>query len=243
MKADYPDNNVQYRWYESSAGGEPIRGGNGQIANTDSLRLFVQASRTYFVAVWRNACESARAAIEVEVKPMPASTLPPEEIRTGKGVRINLEANGGTRYLWQPSSGLSNPNIANPELLAQENITYTVSIENDLGCSIERKVKIIIDDSEKDFFLPTMFSPNDDGTNDFFRVRGKNILELDWSVYDKNGVLVYRTSKVQEALDTGWDGKFKNTPQASDTYIWTLKGRFSDGSPLPQKAGSVLLIR
>ncbi|GAB4132451.1 MAG: hypothetical protein OHK0045_19470 [Raineya sp.] len=243
LKAVYPDNGVQYRWYETAVGGEPIRGNNGQIVSTDTIRLFVQTSRTYFVAVWQNFCESARAAIEVQVKPLPASTLPPEEIRVGRGVKINLQANGGVKYTWQPTLGLSDPNIANPELLSQENITYTVTIENEWGCSIQRQVSIIIDDSEKDLFLPTMFSPNNDGINDLFRIRGKNIVEVEWNIFDKNGRLVYRTTQVQEALNVGWDGTFNNVPQTQDTYIWTLKGKFSDGSPLPQKAGSVLLIR
>jgi gliding motility-associated-like protein len=243
LKADYLNNDVQFRWYNTATGGEPIRNSNGQIANTDTLRIFVQNSKMFYVAVWKNGCESARTPLAVNVKPLPASTLPPEEIRVGRGVKVNLEANGGVKYLWQPSTGLSNPTISNPELLTQENITYTVTIENEQGCSIQKRVNIIVDDGEKDFFLPTIFSPNNDGIHDFFRIKGKNILELEWSIYDRNGKLLYRTAQVQEALNSGWDGTFNNTPQPQDTYIWTLKGKFSDGSPLPQKAGSVLLIR
>lgn len=243
LKADYLNNNVQFRWYNTAAGGDPIRNSSGQIVNTDTLRIFVQNSKTFYVAVWRNGCESARTPLQVNVKPLPVSTLPPEEIRVGRGVRVNLEANGGVKYLWQPSTGLSNPTISNPELFTQENITYTVTIENEQGCSIQKRVNIIVDDGEKDFFLPTIFSPNNDGIHDFLRIKGKNILELEWSIYDRNGKLLYRTAQVQEALNTGWDGTFNHTPQPQDTYIWTLKGKFSDGSPLPQKAGSVLLIR
>lgn len=233
----------QYRWYETAIGGEPIRDRNNEIVVTDTLRTFVNQSKTFFVALRNANCESTRTPIQVEVKPLPQSTLPPEEIRTGRGIKVNLEANGGIKYTWKPATGLSDPNIPNPELIANENITYTISIENEWGCVIEKQVNIVIDDSDKDFFLPTVFSPNNDGIHDFFRIRGKNILEIDWSIYDKNGKLVYRTSQVQDALNNGWDGTFNNTPQAQDTYIWTLSGKFSDGSPLPQKAGSVLLIR
>jgi gliding motility-associated-like protein len=88
-----------------------------------------------------------------------------------------------------------------------------------------------------------MFSPNEDGTHDFLRVKGKNIAEIDWSIYDSFGKLLYRATSVSEASTKGWDGTFQGRPLQSDVYVWTLKGRFSDGSPLPQKAGSVLLIR
>ena len=243
LRATYADGSFQYRWYNTATGSEPIRGANGQLINTDTLRLFVQTSSTYFVSVWKNGCESAREALRVTVKPLPQSDLPPEEIRVGRGIPINLEANGGIKYTWQPSLGLSDPNISNPELIAQENTTYTVTIENEWGCTLKKQVNVIIDDGEKDLFLPTVFSPNNDGIHDLFRIRGKNIAEVEWSIYDRNGRLIYRTSQVQEALNQGWDGSFNGVPQAQDTYIWTLKGKFSDGSPLPQKAGSVLLIR
>lgn len=238
-----PTTSYQYRWYKNATGGEPIRNANGQIVSSDTLRVFVQNTTAFYVSLWSGGCESQRSPLNVSVKPLPISTLPPEEIKVGKGIPISLEANGGIKYTWEPATGLSNPNISNPELIAQENITYTVTIENAQGCSLQRQVRVIIDDSEKDIFLPTVFSPNDDGIHDFFRIRGKNIAEIDWSIYDRNGKIVYRTSQVQEALNKGWDGTYNNVPQPQDTYIWTLKGKFSDGSPLPQKAGSVLLIR
>ena len=233
----------EYRWYRTATGGEPIKDTNGQVINTDTLRIFVQNTTTFYVSVWNAGCESQRTALQVLVKPLPNSTLPPEEIRVGKGVKINLQANGGVKYTWQPATGLSDANIPNPELIAQDNITYTVTIENEFGCSLQKSVSIVIDDSDKDFFLPTIFSPNGDGTNDFFRIKGRNIVEVEWSIYDRHGKLLYRTTSIDEAMNTGWDGTYNNIPQAQDTYIWTLKGKFSDGSPLPQKAGSVLLIR
>ncbi|MFN3316598.1 MAG: Ig-like domain-containing protein, partial [Raineya sp.] len=162
LRVSSPQSGGRYRWYEAGAGGEPIRDENNQIVMSDTLRVFVRNSKTFFVTAWNANCESARTSIQVEVKPLPQSTLPPEEIRAGRGIKVNLEANGGIKYAWKPATGLSDPNIANPELIANENITYTVSIENEWGCVIEKQVNIIIDDSDKYFFLPTVFSPNND---------------------------------------------------------------------------------
>jgi gliding motility-associated-like protein len=244
LKASYTRNDVQYRWYNTALGGEPLRNPSGQIVTTDTIRVNVSQSTTYYVAVFSNNCLSyERTPVQVVVLPLPESTLPPAEIRIGRGVFLQLEANGGVSYTWQPTEGLSDPNIANPNLTAQENTTYTVTIKGQNGCSIQKSVSIIIDDGEKDCFIPTMFSPNEDGTHDFLRVKGKNIAEIDWSIYDSFGKLLYRTTSVSEASTKGWDGTFQGRPLQSDVYVWTLKGRFSDGSPLPQKAGSVLLIR
>lgn len=45
---------------------------------------------------------------------------------------INLNASGGNTYSWQPSNGLSNPNIANPTYIALTTTTFIVTVGN--GC-------------------------------------------------------------------------------------------------------------
>ncbi|MFK7982540.1 MAG: PKD domain-containing protein [Saprospiraceae bacterium] len=50
------------------------------------------------------------------------------------GESIQLQATGGVNYEWTPSTGLSNPNIANPTASPQINTTYTVKVTNAAGC-------------------------------------------------------------------------------------------------------------
>ncbi|MDX1905000.1 MAG: T9SS type B sorting domain-containing protein [Thermonemataceae bacterium] len=244
LKASYSRTDVSYRWYKTAAGGEPIRDAYNNIVVTDTLRVNVYQSDTYYVSAWYNACESKeRATIIITVKPAPESTLPPAEIRAGKGTFVTLEANGGETYSWQPIQGLSDPNIANPVVLVEQGITYTVTISNPNACSIEKSVKIIVDDEAKDFFLPTVFSPNNDGVHDVFRIMGKNISEVDWTIYDQYGKELYRSKSVLQATTEGWDGSYKGQILPNDLYIWTLRGQYADGSPILQKSGSVLLVR
>ena len=51
-----------------------------------------------------------------------------------EGESIQLEATGGVSYKWTPSTGLSNPNIANPVATPQTITTYTVEVTNATGC-------------------------------------------------------------------------------------------------------------
>lgn len=231
---------THFRWYREdtllvSPSGQPFVG--------DSLRISVVRNTVFQVSAWHAGCESEKIAITVTVKPLPTPTLPPEEIRVGRNIPFTLEANGGVSYQWQPVVGLSNPNAAVTQAVVNENTVFRVTITNADGCSVVRMVQIIVDDSEKDFFLPTLFTPNNDGVHDVLRVKGKNIAEIEWSIYDRNGKLLYRTQNVQEAMNIGWDGTFQGVPQPQDTYIWTVQGKFSDGTPLPQKVGSVILLR
>lgn len=54
---------------------------------------------------------------------------------TCNGSSAQLNATGGISYSWTPTSGLSNPNIANPIATPSTTTTYTVSSANANGCS------------------------------------------------------------------------------------------------------------
>ncbi|PKQ68031.1 Ig-like domain-containing protein [Raineya orbicola] len=233
---------TQFRWYRGN-NPNPITNPIGQIIVSDTLFLNIAQNTTLYVSAWQAGCESEKVAIEIIAKPLPNPTLPPAEIRIGKNVPFTLEANGGVTYQWRPSENLSNPNSAVTQAIVTENTTFQVTITNAEGCSVVRSVQVIVDDSEKDFFLPTLFSPNNDGIHDYLKIMGKNIAEIEWSIYDRNGKLLYRTRSVWEAMNIGWDGTFQGVPQPQEMYIWTIQGKFSDGSTIPQKAGSFLLLR
>ncbi|AFM04365.1 PDK repeat-containing protein [Bernardetia litoralis DSM 6794] len=61
-----------------------------------------------------------------------------------KGQSVQLEASGGTSYSWTPSTGLSNPNIANPVAIPTETTTYTLTTQNAAGCQKELTTTITV---------------------------------------------------------------------------------------------------
>lgn len=60
------------------------------------------------------------------------------------GEQGQLEASGGTGYIWYPSIGLSNPAIANPVLTPDSSRTYFVTIINAAGCVTTDSVQVWI---------------------------------------------------------------------------------------------------
>jgi len=59
-----------------------------------------------------------------------------------------LEASGGTNYSWSPTTGLSDPNIANPVATLSASITYTVTVSNEMGnCAQTDDVSISIEEN------------------------------------------------------------------------------------------------
>ncbi len=51
-----------------------------------------------------------------------------------RGSATILNASGGTNYFWMPTTGLSNPNIANPIANPTTTTTYCVTVQNANGC-------------------------------------------------------------------------------------------------------------
>ncbi len=67
-----------------------------------------------------------------------------EDVDICLGDATQLHATGGTSYLWQPKDFLSDPYIANPVASPTHTITYTVTVENDDGCSDTDEVTVTV---------------------------------------------------------------------------------------------------
>ncbi len=92
-----------------------------------------------------------------------------------------------------------------------------------------------------DYKIPNAFTPdNGDDRNDVFRIIiNGNIQVSDFMIFNRWGQLVYKAAN--DDL-TGWDGRFKDQPAASDTYVYKATLRFPDGHSKLVK-GDVILLR
>jgi hypothetical protein len=92
--------------------------------------------------------------------------------------------------------------------------------------------------------IPTAFSPNGDGNNDYFTVFGSNVNSYHISVYNRWGQLVYESANLGELnnLNSGWDGTFAGMPQPADVYTYNVSYSNNIGL-LSSKRGNVSLIK
>jgi gliding motility-associated-like protein len=88
-------------------------------------------------------------------------------------------------------------------------------------------------------YVPRVFTPNGDGTNDVLKPILVGIAQFHYfSVYNRWGNLVFTT---QDA-NLGWDGRFKGVLQPVETYLWIAEGIDNQGKKVVQK-GMVSLVR
>jgi gliding motility-associated-like protein len=172
--------------------------------------------------------------------------LPPTKLQwdtvviIGQPVPINGNAGNNLSYTWTPATDLSCIYCANPVSSSTNNITYSVTIADNMGCSsivntytIEILPKATID-------VPTAFTPNGDGTNDIIYVDGWGIKKLNYfRIYNRWGQLLFESTDIK----VGWNGIFNGAPQNMETYVYQVSGEtYVDKDPV-LKTGSFKLIR
>ncbi len=155
------------------------------------------------------------------------------------GQTLQLTASGGTKYFWSPATYLNNPEIATPLSTPDNNIKYTVAVSNATNCIATDTINVKVFFLPPDIYVPSAFTPGGDAKNDLFRPIALGIKSLEsFSVYNRWGLLLYKTSTLNE----GWDGKFKGIPQQPGTYVWQANATDYKNKKIFRK-GTVILIR
>jgi gliding motility-associated-like protein len=156
------------------------------------------------------------------------------------GQPLQLNATGGNIFLWDPPRWLDNIAIGNPISLPQEDITYKVRVSNNFGCFDYDTIRVHVYKLDPSFYVPTAFSPNGDGSNDFFRPKAIGMKSLDvFRIYNRWGQLLYSSTDIE---GRGWDGTFKGKGQDPATYVWYAEGTDYLNNRVKKK-GYVVLIR
>lgn len=86
--------------------------------------------------------------------------------------------------------------------------------------------------------LPTAFTPNMDGQNDVFIIRGGPFNAVDFKVYNNWGELIFKSN--DETI--GWDGTYKGQSAPLGVYTWVFEVEIADGRII-KKSGDVTLMR
>jgi len=105
-------------------------------------------------------------------------------------------------------------------------VYYAVlTIESALTCSDTDSIKITVDPST--LKIPNVFTPNDDGINDFFVPEKKSLKYVNPQIFAKSGHRVYFYEGEGEKLQEwqGWDGKINNSERRAipGTYYYVMR--------------------
>lgn len=192
----------------------------------------VKDSGTYNVAyTTQKGCDSI-VPYYVKVLKNPASLSLDNDTCLEERDTIILKATSGfTSYNWM------NTTTNDSTFRVTQPGEYWVEVTN--SCGTKRDSIEVFKKCDFEIYMPSAFTPNGDGLNDYFGVSNYNKNKLvKLSIYNRWGQLIFQTTDINKR----WDGSFKKNPQPMGAYIYYLEMETLHGKAITKK-GVITMIR
>jgi gliding motility-associated-like protein len=180
--------------------------------------------------------------LNVTVQQISIQAGPDTIVELATYVPLHAEVTGSSsgNFQWSPTENLSCSNCSHPKFFALRNTSFTVTYTDaQSSCSVSSEVNVEVNyDPNTVYYIPNAFSPNGDGSNDFFEVYGIKIKQIDLSVFNRWGEMVFS----EKSQSPRWDGYYQGELQVPDVYVYHAYITFYNGKTVQNK-GSVTLLR
>ncbi|HET8573242.1 MAG TPA: gliding motility-associated C-terminal domain-containing protein [Edaphocola sp.] len=234
---DHPENGTNYQW---------TKDGSDLPGETDPS-IMIHGGGTYVLnATTSYGCQASTDPVTITGRDKPEAKIAPltnEVICAYDTLQLSAQnPQSGYSYTWEPAkpfrseTGNQGDKVTGVFLQPTE---ISLTVYNQFGCN-NSDTAFVQTKPCCEVFMPTAFTPNGDGTNDYFKpdLQPGQVL-VSMKVYNRLGQLVYNGNTNK----TGWDGRFNNgTPAATDTYMYLIEYTCADGK-LYHKKGDINLIR
>ena len=199
-----PTSNYTYVWTKNST---VI---NGQTGPT--LDVNAEGEYTVTVTAAGGKCSRTRTITVVASDKALITDVEVEELAEVNTIKIIVTGQGDYEYSLDDELGFyQDSNFF-------DNVTpgiHDVFVRDKNGCGTVTKAVAILG-------LPKFFTPNGDGFNDFWKLKGANAIFNSKAIiyiFDRYGKLLNQLNPA----GPGWDGTFNNRPLPSDDYWYTIK--------------------
>jgi len=203
----YAEDGAYYFWYPAFS-----------LSNPDSnyTYAFPDNSTGYKVIVENTFGCKDTFNVQVDVMPSPYVNAGTDLwIQYGEPVHLSGQVQNNI-FLWESSEWLSCNNCLNPQISPTENAIYILHVTDSIGCQNSDTVEVKL---EGVIFVPNTFTPNNDGVNDVFEIKGEFIINFKLWIYNRWGEQVYYTTNLTDY----WDGTYKGLPAKIDGYVWRIE--------------------
>jgi gliding motility-associated-like protein len=226
----------QYRW----------NFGNGNTGTIAKQNITYQTAGNFniqLIVTNKNGCKDTATTVVVGNKRPLASA---DYVRTGDRIYVEEDtvqfinnSVGGNRYIWdivgiktdttfETASSFVTPGKYRIKLVAKDTLT---GCEDSTFLTIDVRVR-------ENVHIPNAFTPNGDGSNDFFKIGIENITAFEIIIANRWGEIIFTSTDPRFE----WDGTFKGQPCQTDTYVYLLNATGFHGKNFSIK-GNVTLLR
>lgn len=215
-------------------------------STTPEIDVF--SSGTYSVSVTTACGTILRDTIDVIFDaPIIEITADNNPVKPGEIVELSTPALPNQKYKWEPATLVNDPTAPIVRSVITADTWFYLTVIDTNGCKSSDSILIEImnEDDTVDIFIPSAFSPNNDGINDVLFVMSiSNKVDVNYfRVYNRWGQMVFSVENAPaNNRQFGWNGTYKSEPSPTDSYIYVAEATLSDGRKVFKK-GSVTLIR
>jgi gliding motility-associated-like protein len=222
-----PTKSIQ--WFKDNAAISGATGTKYSVTQSGSYRALMVNDRGCSIS-------TSKKEILVEI-PRPGIRYP--DVNAVIDYPVKLQARDfGISTLWNPAIYLDNPVGLTPEFNGPVEKLYTITIKTSGGCTTidTQQVKVF---KEVKIYVPSAFTPNNDGLNDYLKPIAAGIKDLRYfRVYNRWGQLIFDYRQNSR----GWDGTIGGIAQQSQAVVWIAEGIGYNNIIYRQK-GTCTLIR
>lgn len=229
---------VRYRWIPAT--------GLNDAGVPDPVATPSATTRYRVVGYGNDACFTDTTEVNVIVHQAPVITVP-QNLTIPTGTVMPAPVTGSpdiTTWSWYPDKWLSCSDCATPEMMPQGSVTYQITATNIYGCQSNALLPVKLFCAGSTAFIPNTFTPNGDGQNDIFYVRGRGVRNIkSFRVFNRWGQLVFERANCQsDDPACGWDGRFAGQLLPPDVFVYYAEIVCDSGEPMTLK-GNVTLLR
>ena len=199
---------LYYEWYPGAAGS----------TNNGAMVSVLPPTNTTYLVIGTDAqgCQDS-ATVQVNVFAAAYVNAGADVYAVqGDVIQLNALTSGPGSVLWSPADEVSCVNCISTQVSPSQNALYSVFFTDQNGCTAQSQVNIYFDPF---FYVPNTFTPDGDMFNQYFRVIGGNYLEVEVSIYDRWGELIFEFKDLKDY----WDGTYNYRPCQDGTYTWKIK--------------------
>lgn len=190
----------------------------------------------YFIESY-SVCSSGPVPYIATVHPKPVAQIVGVQPAVCYGDEIYLQATGGVEYTWHPEDQVKHDTGYYIQVL--QPVVITVDVKDQYGCKDTASMAITNVMQCCLFSYPNAFSPNNDRTNDGFRVvTYGNMKYYSLSIYNRWGQKVFFTADP----DKRWDGTYNGQPCDIGAYYYYMDAECLTGQK-EQHSGDVILVK
>jgi len=206
--------------------------------NTGDTTSFIQVKDTgvYYVDVYNTGCFTIDTVVVSDYLENDLFDLGTDSTYCFfNGDTLYLNGPAADSYLWQPTGETSqNITVIAPAI-------YTLTATKTNGCKATALISVK-EICEPNIFIPSAFTPDEDGINDIFLPNINNVENFNFRIQNRRGQTIFYS----EDASKGWDGKFNGVDAPIGVYVYRLNYLAFDaeGSKIKKKIlGTITLIR